>query len=153
MRKNRKLFKFLGFVIGLLLTACTAPNPTETIYKLAGDWKTTKGPAMYESWKIDTDSTLVGLAFSINGSDTLMIEKMQLNHTADSLVYKVNVGSQKTVSFGLAKATKNSWIFENKAHDYPNRIIYKMINDSILHARTENSAGNKVIEFYFKKIR
>ncbi|MDY0077227.1 MAG: DUF6265 family protein [Bacteroidales bacterium] len=153
MRKNSKLFRFLGFVIGLLLTACTAPNPTETIYKLAGDWKTTKGPAMYESWKIAVDSSLLGSAFSINGSDTLMIEKMQLIRLGDSLVYKVNVGSQKTVSFGLAKATKNSWIFENKAHDYPNRIIYKMLNDSILHAQTENSAGNKVVAFHLKKIR
>ncbi|MBZ0242514.1 MAG: DUF6265 family protein [Bacteroidales bacterium] len=144
---------FFGFAIGLFLAACNAPKPTETIYKLVDDWKTTKGPLMYESWEIDADSILLGSAFSVNGSDTLMIEKMQLIRQGDSLVYKVNVGSQKTVSFGLVKATKNSWIFENKAHDYPNRIIYKMINDSILHARTENSAGNKVVEFHFKKIR
>ncbi|MCK9452264.1 MAG: DUF6265 family protein [Bacteroidales bacterium] len=153
MCKNSKLFMFFYFVIGLLLTACTAPNPTETIYKLVGNWKTTKGPAMYESWKIDADSSMLGSSFSINGSDTLMIEKMQLLLLDDSLVYEVNVGSQKTISFGLAKATKNSWIFENHTHDYPNRIIYKMTNDSILQAQTENSAGNKVIEFHFKKIR
>lgn len=153
MRKNSWLLVIFGFAIGLFLTACNAPKPTETIYKLVGDWKTTKGPAMYESWKIDADSILVGLAFSVNGSDTLMIEKMQLIHLSDSLVYKVNVGSQKTVSFVLAKATKNSWIFENKAHDYPNCIIYTLLNDSILHAQTENSAGNKVIEFNFKKIK
>jgi len=153
MRRNDKLFIFFGFIMSAFLVACNAPNPTETIYKLAGDWKTTKGPAMYESWKIDADSILVGLAFSINGNDTLLIEKMQLIRLGDSLVYKVNAGTQKTVSFGLAKATKNSWIFENKIHDYPNRIIYKMINDSILNAQIENSAGNKVVTFHFKKRR
>jgi len=153
MPNNSRLLMILGFVLNFFLMACNSPKPTETIYKLAGEWRTTKGPAFYESWKIQNDSTLAGSAFSINGSDTLMIEKMQLVRLGDSLVYKVNVGNRKTVSFGLAKATKNSWVFENKIHDYPNRIIYKMINDSILHAQTENSAGNKVIEFHFKKRR
>jgi len=141
-----------SFALGLFLVACNAPEPTETIYKLAGNWKTTEGSVFYESWKINPDSTLLGSGFSINESDTLIIEQMQLIRMGDSLVYKVTAGTQKTVSFGLAKATKNSWIFENHGHDYPNRIIYKMINDSILHAQIENSAGNKVIAFHFKKI-
>lgn len=153
MHKKSRLFVFLGFVIGLFLTACNAPKPTETIFKLVGDWKTTKGPVFYESWKINPDSTLIGSGFSINESDTLIIEQMQLIRLGDSLVYKVTAGTQQTVSFGLVKATKNSWIFENIAHDYPNRIIYKLINDSTLNAQVENSAGNKVIAFYFKKIK
>lgn len=153
MSKNNGSFVFFGFALGLFLVACNAPKPTETIYKLAGDWKTTKGPVLYESWKIKPDSTLLGSSFSVNGSDTLMIEKMQLIRLGDSLVYKVNAGTQKTVSFGLAKATKNSWTFENHTHDYPNRIIYKLINDSMLNAQIENSAGNKVIAFHFKKIK
>jgi len=153
MRKNSGLFMVFSFVLGLFLVACNAPKPTESIYKIAGEWKTTKGPVFYESWKINPDSTLIGSGYSINESDTLIIEKMQLIRLGDSLIYNVNAGTQKTVSFGLAKATKNSWIFENHTHDYPNRIIYKMIDDSTLNAQIENSAGNKVTAFHFKKIK
>ena len=153
MRKNSGLFMVFSFVLGLFLVACNAPKPTESIYKIAGEWKTTKGPVFYESWKINPDSTLIGSGYSINESDTLIIEKMQLIRLGDSLIYHVNAGTQKTVSFGLAKATKNSWVFENHTHDYPNRIIYKMIDDSTLNAQIENSAGNKVTAFHFKKIK
>lgn len=153
MRSINGLFVFFGFMLSALLLGCNAPKPTETVYKLAGDWKTTKGPVVYESWRIGWDSTLLGSSFSVNGTDTLMLETIKLIRLGDSLVYKVDAGTQKTVSFGLAKATKNSWIFENHAHDYPNRIIYTLVNDSILDAQIENTAGNKVIAFHFKKLR
>ncbi len=49
------------------------------------------------------------------------------------------------------EAKKNLWIFENKTHDYPNIISYKLLNNNELIVATTNSNGNKKIEFVMKR--
>jgi len=53
----------------------------------------------------------------------------------------------------MVEQSSNQWIFENPSHDYPNRIIYRIENDSILHTRVENMLGKKSIVFRFRKLK
>ncbi|MBU1368647.1 MAG: hypothetical protein KJ578_05500 [Bacteroidetes bacterium] len=142
-------------VFGLAFSSCTPTKTTDDIYQLAGDWKSTTGPLFYESWKISADSSLAGIGFSINDADTLVIEKMRIERWGDSLVFSAVADKQnagEAIAFGLAKTETNGWVFENLLHDYPNRIIYRILNDSIMEARIENTAGNKARDFHFKRI-
>jgi hypothetical protein len=102
------------------------------------------------------DSSLIGKGFTIKGNDTLILENMRLRQKEGYCVYEALASGQnngQSIAFPLKEKSGNSWIFENVAHDYPNRIIYTFENDSTLKARTENTAGNKVQDFHFKRLK
>ena len=67
-------------------------------------------------------------------------------HSPPAIYYKYTVRTKNT-----ADPKKNLWIFENKTHDYPNIINYKLLNNNELTVATTNSNGNKKIEFVMKR--
>jgi hypothetical protein len=56
------------------------------------------------------------------------------------------------VFFRLKEARRNTWIFENPVHDYPNLIEYQLIDENTLIAKTTNLRGNKEIVFNLERI-
>jgi hypothetical protein len=53
----------------------------------------------------------------------------------------------------LINSEENKFIFENKEHDFPQRIIYHFTSEKILNASIEGEAGGtlKRKEFLFNK--
>lgn len=152
--RNSTVIRLFSIVIMGLLSACN--HTSFSIYELQGVWKTDQGPLFYEQWHLQPDSILTGKGFTIKGKDTLILETMRLSINEGNWVYEAKASGQnegQSIAFSLKEQSGSSWIFENLAHDYPNRIIYTFENDSTLKARTENTAGNKVQDFHFKRIR
>jgi hypothetical protein len=154
VRNMRILLIFTLF----LMFACNAlhKHNEKKISAIAGVWKSEGNLIFYERWELQPDSSLKGMGFSINGSDTLITEHLRIAMLNDTLhyfatVYRQNKGLE--IPFKLVSTDKNRWVFENAKHDYPNRIIYQIDSDSILFARTENIRGNKPVEFHFKRLK
>ena len=150
----------LVFVGLILFTASSCHfgqnKKSVTIHNLQGVWQAEEGPLLYEEWIIDDDSTLIGLSYSINGEDTLLLEKMRMVNKDGRLHFFARVPDQNAaeeIGFALVKLEKNRWTFENPDHDYPNRIIYELLSDTTLYARIENMKGNKQKEFRFKLVK
>ncbi len=144
---------FMVLILGFLLSC---QHPSSNLYSLQGVWKTEQGPLFYEQWTLMSDSSLKGKGFTIKGNDTLILENIRLRQKEGNWMYEAQASGQndgQSIAFPLKEKSGNSWSFENLAHDYPNRIIYTFKNDSILKARTENTAGNKVQDFHFKRIK
>ena len=144
---------FMVLVLGVLLSC---QQSSTNLYSLEGLWKTEQGPLFYEQWTLMADSNLAGKGFTIKGNDTLILETMRLRQKEGNWVYEALAYGQnngQSITFNLNDQSGNRWIFENLAHDYPNRIVYTFENDSTLMVRTENTAGNKVQDFHFKRIR
>lgn len=119
-------------------------------------WQSQGTIVFYEQWKMVDDAAFVGVSFSINGKDTLILEKMRIAIENQSLVYEATVANQnngRTVRFLQTAAAAERLVFENLQHDYPNRISYIMVNDSTLTTIIENSNGNKQKRFELKKIK
>ena len=160
-RMNKPLFIFqnMRYLLIFMLFLMFACNPTgkqkeRKISALTGIWKSEGNLIFYERWDLQPDSSLKGMGFSINGSDTLVSENLRIAYLNDTLhyfatVYRQNKGLE--IPFKLVSSEKNRWVFENTKHDYPNRIIYQLDSDSTLFARTENIRGNKPVEFHFKR--
>lgn len=157
IKPNTRVRFFFAFLLIFLFSCTTHKDDTSTSLKsLVGLWKSEGNLVFYEHWIQLPDSSLVGKGFSINGTDTLFSESLRIAYQNDTLyyyatVYRQNKGGE--IPFRLVKSEKSGWVFENPSHDYPNRIIYKIQNDSVLFARTENIRGNKPIEFRFKKVK
>lgn len=153
------LFKTRLFLIVTVMLflgiSCNNNRKTMPINNLVGLWKSESNLVFYEKWEQLPDSSFAGKGFSINGPDTIFSESMRIANVNDTLCYFATVYKQnqaKEIIFKLVERKRKAWIFENRTHDYPNRIIYKMETDSTLCARTENMKGNKPIEFRFKKV-
>jgi hypothetical protein len=88
--------------------------------------------SMFENWVKYSDS-LVGVGGFISDSDTVATEKLLVLNVENNLVYIARPKERAMISFSLKSSSKDSIVFENKAHDFPTTITYqKITNDSML---------------------
>lgn len=110
---------------------------------ILGNWENISNEADFrEIWTQKNDSVFIGKSFVTVKNDTVFNEKIDLLERNDSLFYIVSVENQnneKPVFFYLTQSSKNELIFENPKHDFPNKIIYKKINQDSIIARIEGN--------------
>lgn len=152
---SAKLLLGLLMLLGSM-TSChqSAQKMVQHPHLLPGLWKNAGNISVYEEWSISNDSTLTGRAYSVNGSDTLVVETMELSLRQGLWTFWAEPVAQyngRAVPF-VKNDYPDAMVFENPEHDNPNRIIYRLEADSLLYVRIENFAGNKSKEFSFIKI-
>jgi hypothetical protein len=126
---------------------------------MEGTWqaRTAKG-AIYEEWKAGNANNMHGRSYKVNGSDTITLETVQLLEQENKLYYIPTVNGQNNnqpVRFNLTSNADRTFIFENPAHDFPQRIIYKLIHaDSMVAWIDGNINGKrKSVEFGYKRVK
>lgn len=104
--------------------------------KLEGKWLTSQGMQVGETWSYYSDELLIGKGWTINSKgDTLFTEDLRIVKVENSIVYIAKPKGKNAVAFTLTMVTlDDEWIFENKAHDSPQRIVYKLNGFDILEA-------------------
>lgn len=143
------------------LCAFAATDNTTKIFKqllaLEGTWKmVTKRGAICEEWKIVNKDYLQNKGYMIKGPDTTITERVALTRTSKGVFYTSTVEEQnkkQPIAFKMTKAADNMFVFENPAHDFPKRIVYKIVTPDSLHAWIDDGKdeSKKVQNFYYKK--
>lgn len=134
----------------LLLVACGTPNApsedvpakpvdstsvrySELVLKLMGAWTDSvsePGALVHEIWSRTDDGFHAGTGFVMVGQDTVFVELLSLAYDSTGLPsYDVRVPSQNEggmVRFPLTACNGDSMVFENPAHDFPQRIVYAL---------------------------
>lgn len=141
-------------IIFLLLipVICKAQDVNKSfkdLYALAGTWRmeTSKG-ILYESWNVIDDSTLKSKSYKVTDNDTLALEQVELVKRNNAILYIPSVleNNNVPVIFTLVTLEKGGYTFENKEHDFPQRIIYTLPQNNTMHAWIEGD-----INGHFKK--
>ena len=106
---------------------------------LLGNWENEMPEGVLtETWTKENDSTFSGTTyFIINKKDTVHSEAIILKQLNDELIYRPTVKGQNNdepVDFKLSSESENSFSFENPKHDYPQKIVYKKVNETNLVA-------------------
>jgi len=134
------------------------PNIFIQLQQLNGYWKmeTPKGP-IYESWKQTNSNEMQGGSYKINGNDTIRFEVVNLSKKPDGIFYTPVVKNENggmPVSFKLISSSNNNFVFENKAHDFPQRIIYHIVTKDSLHAWIEGTQDGKPgrTDYFFSRV-
>lgn len=138
----------------LTITSCYNPESSESfndLKLLTGEWESYDGVLFNENWKQINNKLLLGEGFSLNGSDTAFYESLQISLINDSVYYSVLFG-KKPVEFLLTKASKRKWMFVNSDNEFPNRIEYKIKNDTLLTVVISDMEVNKKQIFLLKKV-
>ncbi len=75
-----------------------------------------------------------------------------LNLQNGCVTYNPTLPDQQPVSFKLTEIRDGQYIFENKAHDFPQRIIYKIDNNQLSVTINGNTPkGFKEIPYLFTR--
>ncbi|MEO6253688.1 MAG: DUF6265 family protein [Ferruginibacter sp.] len=149
-------------IIVLSLLACmsavieTDNNAFEKLYALEGTWKmNSKRGAICEEWKKMDNDYLQNKGYMIKGNDTIISESVALTNTKAGIFYTSTIEDQNNkqpIAFKMTGSENNTFVFENPAHDFPKRIVYKFITADSLHAFIDDGTETgKRQNFYFKR--
>lgn len=137
----------------------TENNTIARLYWLAGKWQSvSENIITTESWVIKNNKLMSGNSYVISGNDTLFSENIALQQNGNELYYIPTINDQNNgepVPFKFIEYRDGEYIFENKEHDYPQRIIYKNPQPDFLCARIEGLKEGKLIkeDFNFVKVK
>jgi len=139
----------------LLLLFSNILAQDDSITKLfPGTWKMISDKIeYYEEWRLINGSELIGIGFSIEEGDTVLSEELYVKKFADKWAYIALPVNQTITLFALSEYSDNKFIFENKEHDYPQKIIYEFTADGKLNAATEGIIEGELMRRDFNFIR
>jgi hypothetical protein len=128
------------------------------LYDLQGTWEMhMDGTVTYEQWKINPDSSLSGIDFTFNSKgDTIYLEHLEIMQMDSSIYYIAKVmdqNDQKPIYYQIIEWTRNVFAFENKKHDFPQKITYYLKTYDLYTVIIEGPDKDKIryIEFKFTK--
>lgn len=119
--------------MGALVSAIAihAQNDSDWTQRLHGTWEgTVQGQRYVETWTC-ADGTCEGRAITYRGDAVTMTEIARITSFAGQWIYLVAPGDHPVTCFVRAGEQGDSWIFENKEHDFPQRIGYTLTGDEL----------------------
>jgi hypothetical protein len=117
---------------------------------MTGAWSRSDGENWAdEYWTPPRAGIMIGAGRSGEGDKLQFWEHMRIVREESGLVFIAVAGDQKPVRFVEAKRLGREIIFENGAHDYPQRIRYWREGKQ-LKARISMIDGSRPVEFSFK---
>ena len=115
---------------------------------LAGCWELNvpqRQMTIAEHWMKPSGGTLIGMSRTVKSGKTTGFESVRIVTTETGIDYVAKPSTNKEeTAFKLIKSTSSEIVFENLAHDFPQRIIYRNQAPDTLFARIEGTQNGKL---------
>ncbi len=116
--------------------ANTTQSDVHELHWLNGWWQNpSKVGIAFEDWKLNENGTMTGRSGMVVGKDTIASETLVIEQKDNKIYYIPTVKGQNNdqpIPFEMTSAVADSFVFENKEHDFPNRIVYyKLANNKL----------------------
>ncbi|MBP6731415.1 MAG: hypothetical protein KA149_05110 [Chitinophagales bacterium] len=149
--------KYFVFALLLILTMGFTPQNKAGHFKwLVGNWHL-KDKDVHEHWRLANDTLLSAVSFhhTPQGAETVD-ENIQLVYRNGNYYYIPTVPDQNggaAIEFKIVSETSNSFVAENLQHDFPQRIVYQLIDAQHLLAYIEglDKGKQRRFDFFFIK--
>lgn len=139
-----------------LASACAFASPLPQLAWLQGCWAADGAEAgTVEQWSSAAGGTMFGFSRTIRQGKTAEFEFIQIRETeGGKLAYMAQPSGQPPASFTLLRHSDTEFVFENLAHDFPQRVIYRRDGKRALQARIEGMSKGKLkgIDFPMQRI-
>lgn len=120
------------------------------LYWLSGNWVRTgmnAGESGYESWQVISYKKMTGMAGNKKGGKLTFQEKMSLVIKAGEIYFVAETpGNNDATWFKLTEIGNKYFVCENPAHDFPKKIIYRLMGNKLL---ATISGDGKTVPFEF----
>ena len=108
-----------------------------------------EGGKFYEHWEKKSSELYEAKGYLVIQGDTVFRELLRVEKIGSHWAYIASINGGKPTMFPLKSAEDGKWTFENKEHDFPQRIIYHLQKDGKLYAKVEGKMkGKEVVEEY-----
>lgn len=149
----------------VLLAAVTGPAPVspqttptasrlEKLGWLAGSWALdSAGTRSEEHWTAPRGGLMVGMNRLVIGGRARAFEFLRIREQGDTIAYLASPGGRAATAFPLKELGERRVVFENLAHDFPQRVIYWLADDGRLRARVEGMMKGRLAseEYLWRK--
>jgi hypothetical protein len=135
--------------------ACAADAPTLPGW-MQGCWQQTGAePRSVEQWSSPSGGLMLGMSKTLKGGKLTAFEFMRITQSANGqLTFIAQPGGVTPTTFLLLRHTAAELVFENSAHDFPQRVLYRNASPTLLHARIEGTikGKHKAIDFPMRRV-
>ena len=122
---------------------------------LAGCWSRGSGAlVMEEHWMRPRAGAMLGMSRTIRRDTMVEYEHLRIHDRAGKVVYVAMPSGQAVTEFETASTSDSAVTFENAAHDFPQRIVYRRRGADSLIARIEGTRAGQLrsVDFPFKRV-
>lgn len=127
----------MKYLFSFVILFATVSNTEVTIQEfefLTGTWQV-ENKNSYETWSKLEDTQVTGYAYKLVASKKNISEHVAIRELAGDIIYEATVPTQnqgKTIQFKLNLQEDSTYSFENKNHDFPKKIQYQKLSESLL---------------------
>ncbi|MGV9014015.1 MAG: DUF6265 family protein [Flavobacteriales bacterium] len=145
-------FVLLGILMLAMSTAMAQSNTP--LLPFQGTWEgTVNGHRYVEQWTC-ANGMCDGSATSYRGDTISMTETTRIMEFAGHWLFLVWVDAGPAVAFTRTVANDSTWTFENKQHDFPQRISYTVSADTLdAHIAGPGEDGEMRLDFHLKRVK
>lgn len=154
-------FMMLTGLMAILAICAAGQNRITEIAGLdgmAGCWErrdASKKLLVSEQWMKPAGTSILGMGRTVRDSKTTDYEFMRIERRDDGLYFiaRPKANTDET-AFKMISSTLNEVVFENKDHDFPQRVIYRF-RATEMTGRIEGTEGGKFlgIDFPMKRVK
>lgn len=134
-----------------------ARSPTiEQVAWLQGCWVSASAQRVVEeNWTAPRGRSMIGVSRTVRGDSLVEYELVVLRAQPGALVYEAHPSGQPAGAFTAATASDTAVVFENRLHDFPQRIGYRRVGADSLVAWIEGSIAGRSrrVEFAYARAR
>lgn len=120
---------------------------------MVGAWEgQDDGATVEEHWTSERGGTMMGVNRVIADDETVFFEFLQIESTAEGVVYRAWPKAASGTTFRMTSRTDQSVTFENPSHDFPKVITYWKEGDKLrARARGVEDGKPRTSEWVWRK--
>ena len=146
----------LAGCLALAAGAAAAAEPVVFPVWMQGCWQPVNADAgSVEQWSAPAGGLMLGMSKTIKAGKLASFEFMRIAEVEPGkLGFIAQPSGEAPTTFLLLRAREQEVSFENPAHDFPQRIMYRGVGDKLLHARIEGTIKGKPkgIDFPMRRV-
>lgn len=134
-------------VAGCAPVAGASGAPADRLAWMAGTWTGTRGDVHSEEhWTSPAGGELLGLHKDVAEGRAIAFEFLRIAPDGEGrLCYLASPRGAPPTSFCAVELGDRRVVFENRGHDFPQRILYWLDGEGRLHARIEGPRGDREV--------
>jgi hypothetical protein len=117
-----------------------APSDIDRLAWLAGCWTRPRpNGVIEEQWMAPLGGSMIGMSRTVVDGRTREYEFVRIMAVDGRLAYIAKPSGQAEATFPMKTLDEGLVVFENPAHDFPQRVIYRRNADGTVTARIEGT--------------
>ena len=135
----------------LAVLAADAPLKIDQVAWLQGCWQ--MDAVVEEQWMAPRGGVMIGMGRTVRDGKLVEYESVVLREQDGRIAYEAHPSGQPSATFTAQTIGESTVVFENPAHDFPQRVGYTRDGESLL-AWIEGTANGKSrrIDFPYRRV-